>query len=108
MQLVIALIFYRYRLDRESGTGYTMYIHERRIMRTHIQKWGNSLALRIPVKFLKELKLHAGNAVNIDLNGEEIVIKKIEYNLNEMLDQITPENLHSLALEDFPQGAEEW
>jgi antitoxin MazE len=76
-------------------------------MRTHIQKWGNSLGLRLPSKFLKELNLHAGNAVNIDLDGEQIVIKK-EYNLDELLDQITPDNLHSLSLEDFPQGAEEW
>lgn len=77
-------------------------------MRTRIQKWGNSLAIRIPNRFLKELKLHTGSVVNIDLDGEQIVVKKIEYSLDEMLDQITPDNLHSLSLEDFPQGTEEW
>ncbi len=77
-------------------------------MRTHIQKWGNSLALRIPAHLLKRLDLHEGNAIDIDLDNDEIIVKKAKYNLDEMLDKITPENTHFLMMEDSQQGGEEW
>jgi antitoxin component of MazEF toxin-antitoxin module len=77
-------------------------------MRTHIQKWGNSLALRIPAYLLKRLDLHEGNAIDVDLEAEGIVVKKAKYDLDEMLDKITPENTHFLLMEDSPQGGEEW
>ncbi len=77
-------------------------------MRTHIHKWGNSLALRIPVHLLKRLNLSEGNAINIDLEKDAIVVKKAKYNLDEMLDKITSENTHFLFMGDSPQGGEEW
>ncbi len=77
-------------------------------MRTHIQKWGNSLALRIPIYLLKRLDLHAGNIVDIDIDEDRIVLKKVKYDLDEMLDKMTPENSHSLLIEDSPKGYEEW
>ena len=77
-------------------------------MRAYIQKWGNSLAIRIPSSLSKELDLRAGTKVNIDLEDDQIILKKIEYDLDEMLSQITSKNLHSPQLEGKAKGNEEW
>jgi antitoxin MazE len=77
-------------------------------MRTHIQKWGNSLGLRISLQLSKRLNLQAGSLVNIDIEDDRIVIQKAKYDLESMLDQMTPENSHSLLLDDSPIGDEEW
>lgn len=77
-------------------------------MRTQIQKWGNSLAVRIPRNFSKRLHLHAGSAVDVDIEGEAMVLKKLKIDLQAMLDQITPENMHHGDFDDTPKGKEEW
>lgn len=77
-------------------------------MRTYIQKWGNSLAFRIPIHLSKKLNLRAGNAVDIDEEENRIVLQKVKYDLDEMLNQITPLNCHSVEVEDTPRGGEEW
>lgn len=43
-------------------------------MKTHLQKWGNSLALRIPKAFAEKAGLHADAAVELSpLDGALIV-----------------------------------
>ncbi|NJR20355.1 MAG: AbrB/MazE/SpoVT family DNA-binding domain-containing protein [Hyphomonadaceae bacterium] len=37
----------------------------------HIARWGNSLAVRIPAKMVKELALKEGDEVNIELSVVE-------------------------------------
>jgi len=78
-------------------------------MRTHVQKWGNSLAVRIPAPILKRLNINVGSAINVDIEGENIVLKKSKLDLQSMLNQITPQNLHHIQLdEDSSKGNEEW
>ncbi|MCE2984055.1 MAG: AbrB/MazE/SpoVT family DNA-binding domain-containing protein [Parachlamydia sp.] len=78
-------------------------------MEIQIQKWGNSLGLRIPIQFAKELQLHAGSTVNIALENGKLVIEAPKYNLDRMLEEITPFNTHHQMLEDNQQlGREEW
>lgn len=77
-------------------------------MRTHVQKMENSLAVRIPKSFAKQLNLAACSEVNLNIEKGRLVIIKSTGNLEALLDQITPQNIHSLALEDAPQGKEEW
>ncbi len=66
-------------------------------MKVQVQKWGNSLALRIPKSFAVESNIGQGSTVEVSLeNGKIIVfpITQAEISLDEMLAQITSENLH--------------
>lgn len=77
-------------------------------MQAHIQKWGNSLGLRIPVKLAKQLQLHAGTAVSLEIENGRIIIQPPKYDLESMLNGITKDNQHHQMFEDEPQGNEEW
>jgi len=66
-------------------------------MKTRMQKWGNSLALRIPKSFAIEAGLQSDASVDISLsNGKLIValIEKPDVTLKKLLSQITEKNIH--------------
>ncbi len=66
-------------------------------MRIKIQKWGNSLALRIPKAFAFQSKIRENEFVNLILEQNKIVIKPVEeenYSLEELVLGITKTNLH--------------
>lgn len=77
-------------------------------MQGHIQKWGNSLGLRIPMQFAKQLKLHEGSFVVIEVDHDRLVIQPIKYDLDIMLKDINPKNQHHPILDDEQWGNEEW
>lgn len=79
-------------------------------METKIQKWGNSLGLRIPKAFAKEAGVEAGSAVDISLEGGNLVIKpKVRrYKLSDLLEDVTSENLHEAVDFGPPTGNEAW
>jgi antitoxin MazE len=65
-------------------------------MKTRVQKWGNSLALRIPKSFAEEAGLHADAAVELSLVEGRLVVQAITpppLTLQELLRGITDENL---------------
>ncbi len=67
-------------------------------MITKIQKWGNSLALRIPKSLANTIKLKEGSDVKIKVEKNKIVIsrkKNQTYKLKELLSMVTNENIHS-------------
>ena len=61
-----------------------------------IKQWGNSLGIRLPSNIVKETNVEDGVEVRIINQGRRIIIepKEQEPTLDELLDQITPENLH--------------
>lgn len=66
-------------------------------MRGQIQKWGNSLAVRIPKAFAAEAQLAVDTIVEISLQDNKIVITPVaepELTLDDLLEGITDENLH--------------
>lgn len=63
-------------------------------MHTHIQKWGNSLGLRIPMQFIKQLKLHPGSPVTVEIENGRIIIESPKCDLEIMLKNITNKNRH--------------
>lgn len=78
-------------------------------MEAVIRKWGNSPALRLPVSALKEADFSLEQAVNITVSRGRIVIEpsvKVAYDLDELLNAITPENLHTEASTGAPRGQE--
>ena len=65
-------------------------------MKTRVQKWGNSLALRIPKSFAVEAGLHANAAVELSLVEGALVVQPIApkpLSLDQLLRGITDENL---------------
>jgi len=77
-------------------------------MHTHIHKWGNSLGLRIPSQLAKQLNLHHGSSVTLEIENGRIIIQPPKYNLDAMLQKITPKNQHRQVLDDGQKGNEEW
>ena len=77
-------------------------------MQSRIQKWGNSLAVRIPTVIAKQLHLHSGSQVNLEIKDGQIIVKLPQYDLDTMINAITPNNQHHLALDDASAGNEEW
>ena len=67
-------------------------------MTTTIQKWGNSLALRIPSSLAKDIHLHRGSAVDLTVVEGKIILKpkgQRTYTLAQMLTGITKTNRHA-------------
>jgi len=65
-------------------------------MKTRVQKWGNSLALRIPKSFAVEVGLHAHADVELTLVEGTLVVQPITpqpLTLDQLLRGITDENL---------------
>jgi antitoxin MazE len=77
-------------------------------MEARIQKWGNSLGLRIPMPLAKKLNLHQGSPVTLEIEHGRIIIQPPKYNLEIMLKEINPKNQHRQIFDDEPQGNEEW
>ncbi len=66
-------------------------------METRVQKWGNSLALRIPKPLATQVGLEANTPVRLLLRGEELVIAPVtlpSLKLDDLLAQMTEHNLH--------------
>jgi len=67
-------------------------------MRVIVKKWGNSAAVRIPSGIMEAAQLELDEAVDVREQDGEIVIKPIrtgKVDLAQLLQRITPENLHS-------------
>ena len=80
-------------------------------MKTAVQRWGNSLALRIPRAYAAETQLSEGSEVELTLKSGALVVRPIlrkRFSLPELLDRITPENLHGETDTGAPQGGEAW
>lgn len=80
-------------------------------MLTKVQKWGNSMALRIPKAFADEMQLTTEMAVELTIEDGRLVIKPVqqpEYKLEDLLALITPENIHNEVDWGAPVGQEAW
>ena len=47
-------------------------------MTTKVQKWGNSLAVRLPKAVTNRLNLRAGSGVAVDQHNDSIIIRRLE------------------------------
>ncbi len=67
-------------------------------MKATIQKWGNSLALRLPKPLVQEVQWTEGSKVELVRTPEGVLVKgrrkKPRYRLADLLAEVTPENLH--------------
>jgi len=78
---------------------------------TKVKKWGNSLAIRIPLGIAKNLGLSIDSNVQITSDGVTAILKPEKMHkltLDELLDKITTENLHREFDWGEPVGKEVW
>ncbi|MCP4361267.1 MAG: AbrB/MazE/SpoVT family DNA-binding domain-containing protein [Chloroflexi bacterium] len=80
-------------------------------MRTKVQKWGNSLALRIPKPFAVDARLEDNSVVDIMFIDGQIVIKPVpaqHWSLEQLLSEVTSDNLHREVDTGDAVGNEAW
>jgi len=80
-------------------------------MLTRIQKWGNSLGLRIPKSFAAEVEVEAGSTVDIRVENGDLVIRPLrrkQYVLSDLLEGVNSRNLHEEISTGDPVGREAW
>lgn len=66
-------------------------------MKTRVQKWGNSLAVRIPKPFAEELDWEEGAPVEMAVEEGALVIKtdrERAWDLDTLMSGVTDDNLH--------------
>ncbi len=80
-------------------------------MRTRIQRWGNSLALRLPKAFAAEAQLEQNTLVEVTLvDGKLLILPVTEpaMTLEQLLAGVTGENLHREVESGPAIGKEAW
>jgi antitoxin MazE len=87
-------------------------------METKVQKWGNTLAVRIPKAFAQSAGLQEGGAIAMELVGQQVVltplrpvvisdrIRQYMVPLSELMAGMGPENMHPATEWGPPVGRE--
>ena len=81
------------------------------IMLTKVQKWGNSLALRIPKAFALDAQLENDSVVEVSLVDGNIVIKPVNapnWTLEQLLAGVNSKNIHQEIDTGRSEGNEIW
>jgi antitoxin MazE len=75
-----------------------------------VVRWGNSLAVRIPKNVADEARLAEGDKLVLQVESPgNVAIKAVERpSLDELLREITPENIHTEIDWGKPEGKEAW
>ena len=78
-------------------------------MQAVIKKWGNSLAIRIPKAFAKDINIAENMTVNLTLSDSKIVIEPVRKDrLLDLVEKITDENRHGETSTGRKVGREIW
>ena len=80
-------------------------------MRVQVQKWGNSLALRIPKPFAEEVGVREGTVVDLSVSEGRLVaapVRRRRVSLKSLLAGIDDSNLHGEADFGAAVGRESW
>ena len=80
-------------------------------MKVQIQKWGNSLALRIPKPFAEDADVKEGTVVDLSVSEGRLVaapIRKKKITLRQLLAKVNSGNLHSEVDSGPSAGRESW
>jgi antitoxin MazE len=80
-------------------------------MKTVLQKWGNSLALRIPRTVADEIAVGEGQAVDLRVSKGRLVVAPVtkkRYELSHLVTAITAKNRHTETDSGKRRGREIW
>jgi antitoxin MazE len=78
-------------------------------VQTKVQKWGNSLGVRIPRGLAEEVGLGAGTEVSLTAKDGELVLRPTvpsRLRLSDLLAGVTTENIHAAVDTGDAVGAE--
>ena len=82
-------------------------------MLSKVAKWGNSMGLRLPSQYLKELHISLNDSVECEMKAGSIVItpikKKKRYTMKELLSKL-PDDFENEKEVNWgkPEGGEVW
>jgi antitoxin MazE len=80
-------------------------------MHVRVQKWGNSLAVRIPKPLAKDAEVTEGTVLNLAVSEGKVVATPVEQkklSLSELLSKVNKKNLHGEVDFGQPTGREIW
>lgn len=80
-------------------------------METKIQKWGNSLGIRLPKSVTQGHELAAGSVVRVTTKDKKIILERVEKpsaTIDELVASITKDNLHQEINWGKARGNEIW
>ena len=81
-------------------------------MQARVQKWGNSLAVRIPKSFATQSNLGQDSLVEMSIENGKIVLLPIQpemdMDLAQLLESVTEENRHAETQTGTTVGREIW
>ena len=80
-------------------------------MKTKVESWGNSLAVRLPRPLAEDAGVRRGTTVDLRVEANRIVMRPVRrknYRLAQLLSRVKPSNLHG-EIDAGPQvGRETW
>jgi antitoxin MazE len=80
-------------------------------VKTKVQKWGNSLAVRIPKAFADQIRIETDSDVDLSVNDGVLTVTpalRPRYKLEELVAGITDENRHEEVSTGASVGNEAW
>ena len=80
-------------------------------MRGRVQRWGNSLVVRIPKALAVEAGLREDAVIEVRLADGNVILTRVPeagYDLHSLLFGINPENIHDEVSTGGPVGNESW
>jgi antitoxin MazE len=80
-------------------------------VQTKVQKWGNSLGLRIPKSFAEQAGVAAGSEVDLSVEDGELIVRprrQPSFDLKDLLRRVTAKNVHKEVETGDPVGREAW
>jgi antitoxin MazE len=80
-------------------------------MKTRVQRWGNSLAVRIPRSFAEQVGLEENAPIDLSLAEGKLLIEPVTeagFTLDRLLEGVTDENLHREVETGPAVGREAW
>ncbi len=80
-------------------------------MKTAVQRWGNSLALRIPRTYAAETRISAGSEVELSIRSGALVVRPVvrkRHALADLLKRVRASNRHDAIETGHVVGKEVW
>lgn len=80
-------------------------------MRVHVKKWGNSASVRIPASVMAAAALYIDQEVDVREEEGRIIIEPVlapTYDLDALLDKMTPDTFPEEVDFGLPVGNEVW
>jgi antitoxin MazE len=80
-------------------------------MQVRVQKWGNSLAVRIPKPLAEDVEVKEGTVLNLAVSEGRVVatpVRRKKLSLKQLLAKLDKKNIHKEVDFGSPLGREIW